>query len=171
MPLSFNTTYKEDVPPHSSEYTCLVRGPDASTVLATATVVVRNVQGTFLKRLQYVDVSKQNFSPGNLSVWRDGLSIKNNSFIEVRGGNLNFQCFEHVLEANLTWIVLPDNGSVTVLTTGKTDIYTVTESGNQANLAIDNSFRGLIKCFSSDEMFNVRRVEGKAISNFTLDDV
>lgn len=106
--------------------------------------------------------------PDNLNVWRGGLPIANNSFIEFHSGNLDFQCFETV-ESNLTWIVLPDNGSVTILTAGKTDIYTVVESGNQANLRIDGAFRGLIKCLSSsNEIFSLRIVEGKSKQGFGL---
>lgn len=103
-------------------------------------------------------------SPDNLNVWRDGLPIENNSFIEIHSGNLILQCFDAV-DSNLTWIVLPDNGSLSILTAGKTDVYMVAESGNQANLIVDNSlgvFHGLIKCLSSsNEVFNVRVVEGK----------
>ena len=45
--LGSNRIYREGVPPASREYTCSVRGPDSNTILANATVVVRNVEGKF----------------------------------------------------------------------------------------------------------------------------
>lgn len=45
--LSSDSTYRESVPPQSREYTCSVRIPDNNVVLASATVVVRDVQSKF----------------------------------------------------------------------------------------------------------------------------
>ena len=99
-------------------------------------------------------------------MWQDEIQVENNSHIMRMNENLNLQCFERTIShlADLTWIVLPDNGSLATPTVGKTGIFTVRESGNQATLSIDNSmepFHGLIKCLSSSgEIFSVRVVEG-----------
>lgn len=108
-----------------------------------------------------------------MSVWRDGNLVENNSLVEVlnrHSGNLDLQCVEYVgsVSTELTWFVLPDNGSLVAPSFGKEgDVYRVGVSGNQANLSIDNSlepFRGLLKCWSSSgEVVSVRVVAGKFV--------
>lgn len=106
-----------------------------------------------------------------MSVWRDGNQLENNSFVELtnRGSEkLNLQCIEHVGAAltNLTWYVLPDNGSLFAPSFGKEgDVYRMAMSGNQATLTIDNAiqpFRGLLKCWSSSALVvNIKVVAGE----------
>lgn len=89
--------------------------------------------------------------------------INNNSLIQItnnRNGDLNLQCLDHV-ESDLTWIVLPDNGSLTIPSDEKGGSnFVALKSGNQANLTIENldePFRGLLKCISSSgQVVNIR---------------
>lgn len=98
--------------------------------------------------------------------------INNNSLIQItnnRNGDLNLQCLDHV-ESDLTWIVLPDNGSLTIPSDEKGGSnFVAIKSGNQANLTIENldePFRGLLKCISSSgQVVNVR-VVGTYVRNF-----
>ncbi len=100
-----------------------------------------------------------------LSVWRGNSFVNNNSVIVIinrLSDDLSLQCLEHVesISTNLTWYILPDGGSLVALSTtssGKdAGNYTLSKSGNQANLTIVNSvspFRGLLKCASSSGHF------------------
>ena len=96
--------------------------------------------------------------------------MANNSLVEVvnsRSPDLELQCVEHVdsVFTNLTWLVLPNNGSLVAPVSGEdSETYRVTKSGNQANLTIENSdpFRGLLKCLSSSgREISVRVVQSK----------
>lgn len=85
-----------------------------------------------------------------------------------RSGDLNLQCIEHVGGAatNLTWFILPENGSLFAPSVGKDgDTYRATSSSNQATLTIVNiiePFRGLLKCWSTSGLVvSIRVVAGK----------
>jgi hypothetical protein len=105
-----------------------------------------------------------------MSVWRGDSQVPNNSLVEIpstRSGTLSLQCIERVegFLTNLTWFILPDNGSLFSPSFGKDgDVFRVMASGNQATLTIDNSvepFRGLLKCLSpSGLVVNVKVVAG-----------
>ena len=104
-----------------------------------------------------------------VSVWRGSSKVENNSLLEIvnrRSGNLVLQCIEHGGQSDLTWFVLPDNGTLTTPSAGKEgDTFRADISGNQATLTIVNSmepFRGLLRCSSSaGVVVNIRVVAGR----------
>lgn len=172
--LSYNDTYRVELPTDILRFNCSVVDPATDTVLASAVVPVVNVQGIILIKINdrkggdlilcFTEI---------LSVWRSGSQLENNSLIVIPtglSGSLVLQCLEHeqTTLTDLSWVILPDNGSLITPSLGKEgDIYRVDASGNQATLSIDNSqepFRGLLKCLaSSGEVVNIR-VAGKNTS-------
>ena len=93
---------------------------------------------------------------GQLSVQRDGADVQNNTFIEIantRSGPLPLRCGDS--GGNVTWLILPDNGSSLLIYDGTSkgdNVYAIVGSGSQIELTIQNNvepFRGLLKCVST----------------------
>lgn len=170
--LSVGNVYRATLPAQSAEYNCSVQEPVTNNTVFSALIPLRNVPGIILM-IMIIMILKCTLVVERLSVRRNGISIENNTFIEIanrRSDPLDLQCLEHVESSytNLTWIVLSDSRpeSFIPLSTGKAadSNYSTSVSGNQANLLIINSFEafsGLVKCVSSSGLFvNIRVVGG-----------
>lgn len=169
--ISRNNSYTVSVGPENTAYNCSIEDPRTNRIIASEVVIIRNVTGMCFGYCGHCLSLVAQHVADTLGVWKDGIQIDNNSVIVVtnrRSGDLNLECIEHVGSrlSNLTWFILPNGGPLIVPSTQKDiDNYTIANSGNQANLTIDNSFmpfRGVLKCLSSSgQVVNIRVDGGK----------